>query len=362
MYFDGQWILTNTQTHESYSLDKETFCKLADENADSYPPFLEAKIVDDGEVFDWPFRPLSRFFMESARLKEDELDSKDVFEFWENYLNTSESLLRQTKARDVVNSDSVLDLPKAREIPGTLFEALKNRRTIREFFDKPVSLQEFSDILFTTFGRFHEGFGEESMDVAESASWRRSSPSAGGLHSIDAYVFVRKVENLPIGIYFYDSKNHQLRFLKEGDFEVDLVRNFMGQYFCMGAAFHVATVANLRVVEVKYKHSSGVLLPFLDNGHLVQTAILTATNLGLQNWMTAATCVEFLSRALNLRPFQLPLSVFSIGHGSKSSLGPRIRSIIRKIREKRLLHGAMAVKAAIREKVLANKIDENLEK
>lgn len=351
MWLNNECILTNTQTHISYALDKETFCKLYEEDAHLHQDFIDAKIVDDQQKFDWPYQPLSRFFLETVRVNEDELESVDVRQFWENYLYDSENKLKKVEATEEVKCLKVIFLPVAMPIEGNLHELLLKRRTSREFFDREVTLQQLADILFMTFGDVHKGFGEIYMDVPENISWRRTSPGAGGLHSIDAYLFVRKVKGLETGIYFYDCKKHELRFMKSGDYEDELIRHFMSQHFCQGAAFHIATVSNLKIVSLKYTHSRGMILPYLDNGHLAQTALLLATGLGLQTWMTAALCDQFFAEVFNLKQYQVPLSVISIGHGCKESLGPRIREEIEKIKEGKIFQGAMAMAAAVREKV-----------
>jgi len=357
MFFREKFILTNTQTHQSFLLDKETFKKLVDEDAYLNQNFIDAQIVDDGETLEWPYLPISRFFLESASIYENELASQSTKQFWEAYLNVSEETLLRAQAIPLPECEKIIELPAAREIEGGLYDALKNRRTIRQFHDTSVELQELADILFTTFGKFHNEFGEKYMDIEDTVSFRKTSPSAGGLHPIDAYVFVRKVENLEAGIYFYNCKDHNLRLIKLGDFQSEITHNLMGQTFANGAAFNILTVANLEIVSFKYDHSRAVLLPFLDNGHLVQTALLVATNMRLQTWMTAAICEPYFRKLLNLKQYFVPITFLAIGHGYNEALGPEIREYIESIRSDRLMMGAMAC-ASVKQKVSVEKSRE----
>lgn len=359
MYKDGAFILTNTQTHDSYELTAEKMAILADENkAVLDEDFVEAGIVGtcveakmQQQADDWPFPPITRFLTESLSINKSELQVFSGLQFWENYLGVCSQILEQEHEYVLPDYIKIIDLPVANEIDGKFYDLLKQRRTVREFYTQPMSLQQLADVLFTTFGRFHEGFGDKYMDVGKTISWRRSSPSAGGLHPIDAYIFVHNVSGLESGLYFYDCHEHKLRMLKHGNWEKQLLEVFMGQYFYQNAAVHIITVGNLHKVAAKYLHSRGFLFPYIENGHLLQTAWLSAVSLGLKCWMTCAFCDEFLRAELNLKKYMLPISVMSIGYGCDESLGPRIHKELEEIGYARDFVASMAMASTCKERV-----------
>ncbi len=354
MYKDNSFVLTNTQTHKSYILDSEKMAVLANPDlAVLDDDFVEAGIV--GQAFvkesDWPFAPISKLFLESISIKENETETLVGREFWENYLGVCSEILNKIHETKLPDCLQQIDLPVANEMHYDFHTLLKKRRTIREFYNQTVSLQYLTDILYTTFGEFHDGFEEKYLDVEKTLSWRRSSPSAGGLHPIDAYVFVHNVEGLSQGLYFYDCRANNLRLIKLKDYEKQFLDVFMGQYFYQNAAFHILTVGNLKTVAAKYAHSRAFLFPYIENGHLVQTAWLSAVAFGLKGWMTCAFSDEFFVKELGLENSQVPISFLSVGYGCDQSLGPKINKELEEIGYSRDFVAAMAMKMACREKV-----------
>mgnify|MGYP005852125167 CR=1 FL=1 len=324
---DG-FILVNFETKESFLLDENSFKALVSKNADQNEDFKAAGIIGSGKVETIPYDIAAQIFHSQAHIKEFEMD-KD-YDFWRFYLNLSDNNVKDFKK---LNHDfgkefqDTVFLPKAEQITGDFYSLLKKRRTIREFVSKAISVQELSNLLYITFGEFHENFGEKYVDNNLDIAWRRSSPSSGGLNVIDPYVYVFRIHGLEEGIYYYDSKNHLLRLVKKiNDFqecEKEMKQYIFNQHFYMGCSALIFSVANYKKLKIKYPHDRAYVFPFLDNGHLFQTAMLTITAMNLQYWLSSAFCTEYFMKEMKLKNYQLPLCLLAVGHGYNLSLGPK---------------------------------------
>jgi len=83
-------------------------------------------------------------------------------------------------------------------------EAISNRRSVREYLDESLSLKEVSQLFWSAQGT--------------TADWgARTAPSAGALYPLEIYLVAGKVKNLTSGIYHYNSKNHSLCKIIDGD-------------------------------------------------------------------------------------------------------------------------------------------------
>lgn len=335
---DEGFVLINYETKESYLMTSENFKQLVSPDVEFNKEFIDVQIIKGSEKRpqlikdgEWPFNPVSKFFHTLSSLREFELGEEVTYdEFWTKYIEVCEEAIKAGEEFPLPESLEVIALPEHRKIQADFYSMLKKGRTIREFFGDSVSLQELADILFITFGKFHESFNEPLLDIESNYSWRRSSPSAGALHPINPYIFVFNVESLKPGVYYYDSKSHNLHFIKPGNFEKDLVRVTLNQEFFVGSAFGILTVCNYKLISFKYAVSKSYLIPYMENGHLTEVAILTATALGLKYWLTMAICTDYFMNLLNLKGYEAPLSLTFIGHGYDASLGPKIRSMLEK--------------------------------
>ncbi|XTZ15696.1 SagB/ThcOx family dehydrogenase [Micromonospora echinospora] len=208
-------------------------------------------------------------------------------------------------------SAPTLRLPRVRtEVEMGLTEALKRRRTHRDFNGQPVPLDHFSMILAETWGpqRFVDAnlFGTQQL---------RSSPSAGGRHEVECYVAALAVDGVPPGLYHYNADRHILE-LMDSEFDRNAVgRVTYGQRQCTGAAFTCFTTARIRRLSWKYRHPRAYRLVMYDAGHYGQTFSLIATALGLGPFQTAAFFDTALEKALGVsRNEEFPVYVLGAGY------------------------------------------------
>ena len=105
-----------------------------------------------------------------------------------------------------------------------LIEAIRKRRSHREYTDEPLHLEELSFLLWATQGVDQQATKSYREWLAGLIGWSirdiptlmRTVPSGGACHPFETYLLVNHVQGLMPGIYRYLSVEHKLYFL-EGD-------------------------------------------------------------------------------------------------------------------------------------------------
>lgn len=191
-------------------------------------------------------------------------------------------------------------LPPA--LPGALDGALFERRTGRNF-DASASLDR------ATLARLlQRSFGVQGQReiAAGMVAFKKTSPSAGALHPIEAYVLVQRVDGVAPGLYHYQALHHALTPLRAleaqqaRDFALRAVAN---QEWFADAPVLVVLAARVQRTFWKYRHHPKAYRAIvLDAGHLSQTFYLLAAEAGLPAFVTAAINEADIEAALGLDP------------------------------------------------------------
>ena len=158
-----------------------------------------------------------------------------------------------------------------------LFEILKNRKSVRNFSTKPISIDQLSYLLWTTTGINRKEYNFEY----------RTAPSAGALYPIETYLIINNVEEISEGIYHYSIKDHTLEELKLGDFGIEISNAALGQNMCAEAALVFIWTAIFERSIWKYGQR-GYRYIYLDVGHIGHNLALTAASLNLGSCQIAA--------------------------------------------------------------------------
>jgi hypothetical protein len=188
---------------------------------------------------------------------------------------------------------------------GTVFEALKLRRTSRDISDKNISLQILSDILWAAQGvnRVQGPFGGPGR-TAGSAS-----------NSQEICIYVAKEE----GTYLYEPESHRLAPVATGDSRSLAIGPRQGR---AGAN---APLRFIYVVDIDRFKNAGFQEPglydpeiqksyyFVDTGLIAQNVYLAASSLGLASWFHNCNKAA-LARELRLKPSQRALFGQTIGY------------------------------------------------
>ncbi|MFA7002403.1 MAG: SagB/ThcOx family dehydrogenase [Verrucomicrobiia bacterium] len=183
-----------------------------------------------------------------------------------------------------------VSLPKPRMEGGMpLMEALKNRKTAREFTPAKLSAQVLSDLLWAGFG----------INRPENA--HRTAPSAMNSQEVDIYVATAA------GTYVYDAAGNRLVPVAAGDIRARTGK----QEFVKVAPVALLFVADLTRLK-KAKPEEREHYAAIDTGFIVQNIYLFCASAGL-------TCVVHeldrsgLPEALKLKPEQKIVIAQSVG-------------------------------------------------
>jgi putative peptide maturation dehydrogenase len=192
-----------------------------------------------------------------------------------------------------------LRLP-GRERDGSLYRILMARRTTRSFApDVPMTLEQLDTVLRYVFGC--HGYRRPLPDVV---CIKRTSPSGGGLHPIEAYPIVNNVEGVDPGIYHYNARDHELVLLSE--LEPTEGRRMASSFMCGQSYFgtaHVSFVLTARFYRNYWKyrrHQKAYAAILMDAAHLSQTLYLVSAELGLGAFITIAINAGDIEERLGL--------------------------------------------------------------
>jgi putative peptide maturation dehydrogenase len=171
---------------------------------------------------------------------------------------------------------------------GALYETLALRKTSRTFDrSRPVTEEQLAVLLRETFGA--QGYAEIVDGVY---GLRKTSPSGGGLHPVEAYPLVVDVPGVEAGLYHYAVGRHALELVEPlaeaeaRDLAVSLV---CGQEWFRDASVHVLLSARFERSFWKYRrHEKAYAVVLMDAAHLSQTFALVGAELGLGTFVTAA--------------------------------------------------------------------------
>lgn len=171
-----------------------------------------------------------------------------------------------------------IDIPVPEQIETLNFdETVRNRRSIRSFSDKSLSLEQLGYLLWSTTG----------IQRVESGYDFRNAPSAGALYPIETYFFAKNVKGLDMGLYHYNVKSHILEELNIGDFSIYLTRACLGQEMLASAQVVFIWSAIFGRSKWKYKQRAYRYV-YLDCGHIAQNLALCASSLGLGSCQVGA--------------------------------------------------------------------------
>lgn len=171
-----------------------------------------------------------------------------------------------------------------------LLEAIKRRRSRREFTEEPLTLEELSFLLWATQGTdpaaaqaFQNWLTSEGHAAAAKAtSILRTVPSAGARHPFETYILVNHVTGIATGLYRYLSIEHKLLFLHTGRELADKVAETFSQWVRRSATILIWTVIPYRT-EWRYSFVSHKMVA-QESGHICQNLYLASEAIG------AGTC------------------------------------------------------------------------
>ncbi len=165
--------------------------------------------------------------------------------------------------------------------------------TVRNFRDEPLTIEEVSQILWAAQG------------ITEPNRGLRTAPSPRAGFLLEVYLAVGHVTSLPMGLYRYQPRNHQLVRISEGDKKSDLFKA-AGQ-----ASIQKAPVA--AIINGVRDRTPELNWFYFEAGHVSQNIHLQAVSLKLGTVAMAGFKPEEVRRALNFPEKEFPLYIMPIG-------------------------------------------------
>lgn len=200
-------------------------------------------------------------------------------------------------------AETLISLP-APAYPGTVTvaEAIKKRRTIRRFANKPLSLEQVGQLLW-------------AADGVTDPRGLRSAPSAGALYPLDVYLVAgeQQVAGLAAGVYHYLPEKHSLSSRQSGDRRRAVAGACLQQTWLAEAPILFVITGEYRRSQVKYGNR-GVRYILMEVGHVAQNIFLQAEALNLGAGIVGAFEDTALSQTLTLPMSHEPLVVMPVGY------------------------------------------------
>lgn len=182
-------------------------------------------------------------------------------------------------------------------------EAIRNRRTVRDFSNKSLDLHQLSQCLWSGQG------------ITEDNGYKRAAPSAGALYPLDLYAVVGLggVEGLDTGVYRYKPEGHDLLQVMKGDKREDMAMAALRQMWMSRAPVTFVITAEYRRITGKYG-KRGIRYALIESGHLGQNIFLQAEAMGLACGIVGAFNDGRVIKAAGLQPSHEPLLLMPMGY------------------------------------------------
>lgn len=184
----------------------------------------------------------------------------------------------------------------------TEFDHLLARRATCRNFDaeRPLPYPLFAQLIERVFSaQSHVRVSDDTVFL------KKTSPSGGGLHPVEAYLIVQNVEGLEPGLYHYHATTHALEPLPLPERPLhDLAMQAVAQQDWFANA-HVMVLMAPRYDRSFWKyrnHAKAYRAITLEAGHLSQTLYLSATEAGLGAYITCAINEVPLEQVFGLNP------------------------------------------------------------
>ena len=190
-------------------------------------------------------------------------------------------------------SRPLIDLPHPENIKITsldLRKAIEGRRSIRNYSQEPLTIEELSYLLWVTQG---------VVQVTRGATFR-NVPSAGARHALETYLLINNVRDVPNGIYRFLAIEHKLVEINTDPGIADrITQGCLGQDFVRKSAVTFIWAADACRMKWRYGER-GYRYLHLDAGHACQNLYLGAGSLDCGVCAIAAFSDDHMNELLGL--------------------------------------------------------------
>ena len=179
----------------------------------------------------------------------------------------------------------------------SLEQAIFQRRSIRNYKDEALSLEDVSQILWSAQGKTSDWGG-------------RTVPSAGASYPLEIYLVVGNVTGLDVGIYHYLWDKNELEKILDKDVRADFASAAWRQECIRKAAISIVIAADYNRTTKQYGKSG---IRYVDNeiGHCGQNIYLQCEALGLGTVAIGAFQEDRITQILKIK--EEPIYIMPIG-------------------------------------------------
>lgn len=195
----------------------------------------------------------------------------------------------------------MIQLPEPRtDGPVSVEQALRERRSVRNFRESALELAEVAQLLWAGQGQTGPKGG-------------RTAPSAGSLYPLSLYVIAGKVNGLAQALYRYEPGTHRLVEVAGGDSRALLAGAALGQPWVVGAPAVFLISAVYDRMRKRYDDRADRYV-HMESGHAAENLQLQAVALGLGSVPIAAFEDDAVRSVLPLPPGEVLLYIVPAGH------------------------------------------------
>lgn len=182
-------------------------------------------------------------------------------------------------------------------------KAIKQRRTIRDFQERTLSLDHLSQLVWSAQG------------ITDSTRGRRAAASGGALYPLDIYVLTGEngVEKMEAGVYHYSPKEHSVLPIAKGDRRREIASASLSQMWMAKAPVIFVITVEYKRITGKYGER-GVRYALIEVGHVGQNLFLQAEALGLGAGIVGAFNDSEVSKVVGVPAEHEPLLIMPVGY------------------------------------------------
>jgi SagB-type dehydrogenase family enzyme len=202
----------------------------------------------------------------------------------------AQSIKSRPVAAQVSDNNREIRLPEPQNHGGKpLMECLNERKSLREFSDRQLDLQNLSNLLWASYG-------------VNRQDGRRTAPTARNLQDISIYVIMEK------GVYMWESTKNLLILVQEGDQR----KETGSQSFVSKAQWNIAIVSDLsKFGDIEDPNS--LKYSAMSAGYVSENIYLFCASFDLATVARAIFDQQTMKKILHLKETEQVMLVHSVG-------------------------------------------------
>ncbi|MFA9555703.1 SagB family peptide dehydrogenase [Evansella sp. AB-rgal1] len=192
-----------------------------------------------------------------------------------------------------------------------IFDVIENRHSLRDFDNRTVDFETFSNIIHFSFGVKYFGVGPYDQKQFPF----KYTNSQGGLNYLDLFIFINNVEGVEKGLYYFDFIEDELCLVDHGNMRILINDTHFQNEFTVYSNFVCVIVADMERVVPKY-YKRAYRFAHVDSGILLSYLQLLAEHHGLGSCAVAGYLEHKLEDILALGSNDYPIVSMCFGYKS----------------------------------------------